>query len=149
MQLYQFSISISIDTFLAIVCNPIKIYNYIHHFLFNPLYLFYIWNEWTISHFYRCQTWLFQFLYLMQPTLRSWVAIFHLRPPITFLSHILYDMLGHVPDNGCFILRTRLFNKFLEQNRDISWAAGNSHWGSCMIDTGVLSINMKYPSHEC
>ena len=48
---------------------------------------------------------------------------------------------------GCFILRaTRLSNKLLEQGYVRN--AWNRHWGSFMVDTGILSNNMKFPSHK-
>ena len=34
-------------------------------------------------------------------------------------------------------------------NRDTSRNAWNRHWGSFMVDTGILSNNMKFPSHKC
>ena len=34
-------------------------------------------------------------------------------------------------------------------NRDASRNAWNRHWGSFMVDTGILSNNMKFPSHKC
>ena len=33
--------------------------------------------------------------------------------------------------------------------RDTSRNAWNLHSGSCMVDTGILFSNMKYPSHKC
>ena len=34
-------------------------------------------------------------------------------------------------------------------NRDTSRNAWNRHLGSFMVDTGILSNSMKFPSHEC
>ena len=34
-------------------------------------------------------------------------------------------------------------------NRDTSRNAWNRHWGSFMVDTGILSNNIKFPSHKC
>ena len=34
-------------------------------------------------------------------------------------------------------------------NRDTSRIAWNRHWGSVVVDTGILSNNMKFPSPKC
>ena len=34
-------------------------------------------------------------------------------------------------------------------NRDTSWNVWHLHSASCMVDTGILFSNMKYPSQEC
>ena len=34
-------------------------------------------------------------------------------------------------------------------NRNTSRNAWNRHWASFMVDTGILSNNMKFPSHRC
>ena len=41
---------------------------------------------------------------------------------------------------------TRRSRDFLRSffNRDISWDPWNRHWRSSMVDTGILSTNMKY-----
>ena len=73
----------------------------------------------------------------------SWVAIFHLRPPMASLRYArAWSSIG------CFILRaTRLSNTLIEQG--YSKSAWNHYWGSFMVDTGILSNNMKFPSHGC
>ena len=64
-----------------------------------------------------------------------------------FISQLIRYARG-CSSYGCFILRaTRLSNKPLEQ--DTSRNAWNRHWGSFMVDTGILSDNMKFPSHKC
>ena len=81
-------------------------------------------------------------------TFRSWVVIFHLRRPMAFLSLSLYDTPGTA------LCMNVLFwglgdSPVSYSNRDTSWNALNHHSGSFMIDTEILFINMRSPSHEC
>ena len=48
----------------------------------------------------------------------------------------------------CYIIRaTRLSNRLLEQRSSSN--AWNRHWGSFIVDTGILSNNRKFLSHKC
>ena len=71
--------------------------------------------EWrSAAHFPLGQTWQFQLPY--HKTFGSWIAIFHLRQPIVFLSHSSYGMPGACSSYECFILRTaRLWSKLRGQ----------------------------------
>ena len=80
--------------------------------------------------------------------LRSWVAIFQSRPPMAFLFRSLYDMPGFAPNIDVFFWGQRAF-QISFPNKDTSRNARNRHWGSLMEETGILSNNMKLPSHEC
>ena len=79
---------------------------------------------------------------------RSWVAIFPPRPPMASLFRSLYGMLGLAPQTDVLSWRRRDF-QISFSNRDTSRNAWNRHWGSFMVDTGILSNNMKFPSHKC
>ena len=79
---------------------------------------------------------------------RSWVAIFQPRPPMASLFRSLYGMPGLAPRMDVLSWGRRDFQiSFL--NRDTSRNAWNRHWGSFMVDTGILLNNMKFPSHKC
>ena len=75
----------------------------------------------------------------------SWVAIFQPRPP---LLRSLYDMPGLALRMDVLFWGRRDFQISIS-NRDTSRNAWNRHWGSFMVDTGILSNNMKFPSHKC
>ena len=78
----------------------------------------------------------------------SWVAIFQLRPPMASLSYTFYIMPGPSPRMDVLIWGQHDFRiSFL--NRNTSRNVWNRHWRSVMVDTGILSNNMKFPSHEC
>ena len=81
-------------------------------------------------------------------TFNSWEATFHLRPPMAFLSNILNDMPGFAHHMDGLFWRQRDFPKTLP-DRNTSNNTWNRHWWSYMIDTGILSIDMKCPSQEC
>ena len=81
-------------------------------------------------------------------TFRSWVVIFHLSQPMAFLSLNSYDTPGLTPRMNVLFWGPGDF-PVSYSNRDISRNAWNRHSGSFMVDTGILFINMKYPSHEC
>ena len=49
---------------------------------------------------------------------------------------------------GCFPWGRRDF-QISFSNWDTSRNAWNRHWGSFMVDTGILSNNMKFPSRKC
>ena len=80
--------------------------------------------------------------------LSSWVAIFQPRPPMASLFRCLYDMpwLGSRID---VLFWGRRDFQISFSNRDTSRNAWNRHWGSFMVDTGILSNKMKFPSHKC
>ena len=73
---------------------------------------------------------------------------FEPRPPIASLFSCLYDMPGPAPRMDVLSWGRRYF-QISFSNRDPSRNAWNRHWGSFMVDTGILSNNMKSPSHEC
>ena len=79
---------------------------------------------------------------------RSWVAIFQPRPPIASLFRSLYGMPGLAP-RMVVLSWGRCDFQISFSNRDTSRNAWNRHWGSFMVDTGILSNNMKFPSHKC
>ena len=79
---------------------------------------------------------------------RSWVAIFQPRPPLASLFRSLYDMPGLAPRMDVLSWGRRDF-QISCSNRDTSRNAWNRYWGSSMVDTGILSNNMKFPSHKC
>ena len=79
---------------------------------------------------------------------RSWVAIFQPRPPMASLFRSLYGMPGLAPLMDVLSWGRRDF-QISFSNRDTSRNAWNRHWGSFMVDTGILSNNMKFPSHKC
>ena len=79
---------------------------------------------------------------------RSWVAIFQPRPPMASLFHSLYGMPGLAPRMDVLSWGRRDF-QISFSNRDTSRNAWNRHLGSFMVDTGILSNSMKFPSHEC
>ena len=70
-------------------------------------------------------------------TFRFWVAIFHFRPPIAFLSQSLYDMPGIAPHMDVLFWGQRDF-PISFSNIDTSRNASNWRWGSSMDDTGIL-----------
>ena len=79
---------------------------------------------------------------------RSWVAIFQTRPSMASLFRSLYDMPGLAPRMNVLSLGRSDF-QISFSNRDTSRNAWNRHWGSFMVDTRILSNNMKFPSHKC
>ena len=79
---------------------------------------------------------------------RSWVAIFQPRPPMASLFRSLYGMPGLAPRMDVLSWGRRDF-QISFSNMDTSRNAWNRHWGSFMVDTGVLSNNMTFPSHKC
>ena len=79
---------------------------------------------------------------------RSWVAIFQPRPPIASLFRSLYGMPGLAPRMDVLSWGRRDF-QISFSNRDTSRNAWNRHWGSFIVDTGILSNNMTFPSHKC
>ena len=79
---------------------------------------------------------------------RSWVAIFQPRPPMASLFRSLYGMPGLAPRMDVLSWGRRDF-QISFSNRDTLRNAWNRHWGSFMVDTGILSNNMKFPSHKC
>ena len=81
-------------------------------------------------------------------TFRSWVAIFHLRRPMVFLSHSSYRMPGACYSHECFILRAvRLSSKLLGQGYVMERLKRPS--GSFMVDMGISSNIKKSPSPKC
>ena len=76
---------------------------------------------------------------------RSWVAIFQPRPPMASLFRSLYGMPGFAPRMDVLSWGLRDF-QISFSNRDTSRNAWNRHWGSFMVDTGILSNNIKFPS---
>ena len=64
-----------------------------------------------------------------------------------FISQ-LYGMPGLAPRIDVLSWGRRDF-QISFSNRDTSRNAWNRHWGSFMVDTGILSNNMKFPFHKC
>ena len=79
---------------------------------------------------------------------RSWIAIFQPRPPMASLFRSLYGMPGLAPRMDVLSWGRRDF-QISFSNRDTPRNAWNRHWGSFMVDTGIWSNNMKFPSHKC
>ena len=78
----------------------------------------------------------------------SWVVILQSRPPMASLFRSLYDMPGLAPRMDVLSWGRRDF-QISFSNRDTSRNAWTRRWGSFMVDTGILSNNMKFPSHKC
>ena len=81
-------------------------------------------------------------------TFRSWVAIFHLRQPMVFLSHSSYGMPGFAHLMNVLFQGWRDFH-LSSSDRDMSWNGWNRPSGSFMVDMGISSNIMKSPSPEC
>ena len=79
---------------------------------------------------------------------RSWVSIFQPRSPMASLFRSLYGMPGLAPRMDVLSWGRRDF-QISFSNRDTSRNAWNRHWDSFMVDTGILSNNMKFPSPKC
>ena len=80
----------------------------------------------------------------MLRTFRSGVELCHPRPPI-FISKLRYARV--CSSYGCFISRAiRLSNNLHKQGyvKDTCYC----HCRNYMVDMGILSNNMKFPSHE-
>ena len=75
----------------------------------------------------------------------SWVAIFHLRQPMVFLSHSSYGMPGLAPLMNVLFKGRRDFH-LSSSDRDMSWTVWNRPSGSLMVDMGISSNIMKSPS---
>ena len=78
----------------------------------------------------------------------SWVAIYTLRPPMAYLSHSLYDMLGLAPSMNVLCWGRHDF-QISFSNRDTSRNAWNRDYRSFVVDMGILSNNTKVLSQEC
>ena len=81
-------------------------------------------------------------------TFRSWVAIFHLRQPMVFLSHSSYGMPGLAPLMNVLFWGRRDFY-LSSSDRDMSWNGWNRPSGSFMVDMGISSNIIKTPSPKC
>ena len=81
-------------------------------------------------------------------TFRSWVAIFHLRQPMVFLSHSSYGMPRLAPLMNFLFLGRRDF-RLSSSDRDMSLNVWNRPSGSFMVDMGISSNIMKSPSPKC
>ena len=79
---------------------------------------------------------------------RSWVAIYQFLPPIASSSHSLYNLPGFAPRMDVLFWGRNDF-QISFSNRDTPRNAKNHHLRSFMVDAGILSNNMKLPSHEC
>ena len=81
-------------------------------------------------------------------TFLSWVAIFHLRQPMAFLSHSSYGMPGACSFYECFILKAvRLTSKLLEQGYVRERL--KSSLMKFMVNMGISSNIIKFPSPKC
>ena len=72
-------------------------------------------------------------------TFHSWVAIFHLRQPMVFLSHSSYGMPGLAPLMNVLFLGRRDFH-LSSSDRDMSWNVWNRPSESCMVDQTLWSL---------
>ena len=81
-------------------------------------------------------------------TFRSWVAIFHLRQPIVFLSHSSYGMPGLAPLMNVLLYGRRDCH-LISSDRDMSWNVWNRPSGSFRVDMVISSNIMKSPSPKC
>ena len=79
---------------------------------------------------------------------RSWEAIFQPRPPMASLFRSSYGMPRLAPRMDVLPWGRHDFQISLSK-RDTSRNAWNRHWRSFMVDTGILSNNMKFPSYKC
>ena len=79
---------------------------------------------------------------------RSWVAKFQPRPTMASLFRSLYDIPGLAARMRVLFWGRPDF-QISFSNRDMPRNAWNRHWGSFMVDAGILSNNMKFPSHKC
>ena len=77
-----------------------------------------------------------------------WVAIYQLHSPMASLSHSLYDVPRLAPRMDVLFWGQHEF-QISFSNRDMSRNAWNRHWRSFMVDRGILSNNMTFPSHKC
>ena len=84
----------------------------------------------------------------MSQTFRSWVAIFHLRQSMSFLSHGSYGMPGFTPPMNVLYLGRRDFYR-ISSDSDMSGNVWNRSLGSFMVDMGISSNIMKFPSPKC
>ena len=80
-------------------------------------------------------------------TFRSWVAIFHVRQPMMFLSHSSYGMPGI--DGMNVLFKGRRDFQLSSSNRGMSWNVWNRPSGSFMVDMRISSKIMKSPSPKC
>ena len=132
---------------MYIVFEYLVMYNFIkQHFCFIPRFTSVDREGRSTSHFHLWQTWRFEFQHYKFSVLG--VAIFKPRPPMASLFRNLYDMTGPSPRIDVLFWGRRDFQISIS-NRDTSRIDWNRHWGSFMVDTGILSNNMKFPSHEC
>ena len=69
---------------------------------------------------------------------RSWVAIFQQLPPMASLFRSLYDM-PRLASRMIVLFWGRRGFQISFSNRDTSRSTWNRHWGSFMVDTGILS----------
>ena len=79
---------------------------------------------------------------------RSRVVISQLRPPMASLFQSLYDMTGLAPRVNVLFWSRRDF-QISFSSRDTSRNTCDRHWGSFVVDTGILSNSMKFLYHEC
>ena len=75
---------------------------------------------------------------------RTWVAIFQPRSPMASLFRSLYDMPGFAPRMDVLSWGRRDF-QISFWNRDTPRNAWNLHWGSFMVNTGILSTIWSFP----
>ena len=81
-------------------------------------------------------------------TFRSWIAIFHLRQSMVFLSHSSYGMPGLAPLMNVLFWGRRDFH-LSSSDRDMSWNIWNRPSESFMVDMGISSNIMKSSSPKC
>ena len=77
-------------------------------------------------------------------TFRSWVAIFHLRQPMVFLSHSSYGMPGLAPLMNVLFKGRRDFH-LSSSDRDMLWKVWNRPSESFMVDMGISSNIRSLP----
>ena len=81
-------------------------------------------------------------------TFPSWLAIFHLRQPMAFLSNSSYGMPGLAPLMHV-LFWGRIDFHLRSSDRDMSWNVWHRPSGSFMVDMGISSNIMKSPTPKC
>ena len=93
--------------------------------------------------------WFFSYILYMflVKAFSSWVAIFHLRPPMGFLFHSLNDMRWFAPLMSALLWGPRDFS-ITFSHVDMPPNAWSRHRGNSMDVTGILFNNMRSPPRK-
>ena len=114
----------------------------------SAFYLDLLLSNWKYGHLHTSSTTKEMISISTSQTFSSWVVIFHLCRPMTFLSLNLYDTPGLAPRMNVSFWGPGDF-AVSYSNRDAWCNSWNRHSGSFMVDTETLFSNMKSPFHEC